>query len=81
MILIKHRVKKCESCNEEMKLLTRCMTCKEEATMKRKVKKVMEEFKAGELHSGKGGLVTSPKQAIAIALNVGRKAVKKGKKK
>lgn len=34
-----------------------------------KVGKVMREFKAGELHSGKGGPeVTNPKQALAIAL-------------
>lgn len=36
-----------------------------------KVKKVMHEFKEGELHSGsaKGPKVTSLKQAIAIALS------------
>ena len=35
-----------------------------------KVSKVMKEFKAGSLHSGKGGkVVKSPKQAIAIALS------------
>jgi len=41
-----------------------------------KVSKVMEEFKAGELHSGskKGPQVTNPKQAIAIALSEQRKA-------
>ncbi|MDI1227484.1 MAG: DUF6496 domain-containing protein [bacterium] len=39
---------------------------------KRKVKKVMEEFKDGSLKSGKdgkGGKVKSRKQAIAIALS------------
>jgi hypothetical protein len=36
----------------------------------RKVAKVMREFKAGGLHSGKGGkVVTDPKQALAIALS------------
>jgi ribosomal protein L21E len=36
----------------------------------KKVSKVMKEFKAGSLHSGKGGkVVKSPKQAIAIALS------------
>ena len=36
----------------------------------KKVSKVMREFKAGSLHSGKGGkVVKSPKQAIAIALS------------
>lgn len=35
-----------------------------------KVSKVMKEYKKGSLHSGKGGkVVTSPKQAIAIALS------------
>ena len=41
-----------------------------------KVGKVMHEFKAGTLHSGsaKGPKVTSPKQAIAIALSEQRRA-------
>jgi hypothetical protein len=35
-----------------------------------KVRKVMREFKAGTLHSGKGGpVVKNPKQALAIALS------------
>jgi ribosomal protein L21E len=35
-----------------------------------KISKVMREYKAGELHSGKGGkVVKKPKQAIAIALS------------
>jgi ribosomal protein L21E len=35
-----------------------------------KVSKVMREFKAGTLHSGKKGpVVTSKKQAIAISLS------------
>ena len=35
-----------------------------------KVKKVMKEFKAGTLHSGKKGpVVKSKKQAVAIALS------------
>lgn len=40
-----------------------------------KVKKVMEEFKAGKLHSGSksGPKVTSRKQAIAIGLAEQRK--------
>ena len=43
-----------------------------------KVGKVMGEFKAGDLHSGKNGkVVTKPKQAIAIALSEGRKAAKR----
>lgn len=39
-----------------------------------KISKVMQEFKAGTLHSGKGGpVVKKPKQAIAIALSQARK--------
>ena len=42
--------------------------------------KVYNEFKAGALHSGKGGpVVKSKKQATAIMLSEGRKAAK-GKK-
>lgn len=53
---------------------------------KSKVKKVMEEFKHGSLHSGskKGPLVKSRPQAIAIGLSEARKAgakiPKQGKK-
>jgi len=42
-----------------------------------KVKKVMEEYKHGELKSGrggKGGTVKSRKQAVAIALSEARSA-------
>jgi hypothetical protein len=42
-----------------------------------KVKKVMHEYKHGELKSGrggKGGKVKSRKQAVAIALNEARKS-------
>lgn len=40
-----------------------------------KIKKVMEEFKEGELHSGskKGPKVTNRKQAVAIAISEARK--------
>ncbi len=52
---------------------------KETSKEKKKVKKVMKEFGKGELHSGskKGPVVSSQKQAIAIALS---EAKKKGKK-
>ena len=36
----------------------------------KKISKVMREFKAGGLHSGKGGpVVKNPRQALAIALS------------
>jgi ribosomal protein L21E len=39
-----------------------------------KISKVMREYKAGTLHSGKGGpVVKKPKQAIAIALSQSRR--------
>jgi len=40
---------------------------------KSKVEVVMKEFKRGTLHSGHGGKVTNPKQAIAIGLSEARK--------
>lgn len=42
---------------------------------KRKIKKVMHEFKEGELHSGSktGSIVRNPKQATAIALSEARR--------
>jgi ribosomal protein L21E len=44
----------------------------------KKISKVMREYKAGTLHSGKGGpVVKSPKQAVAIALSQAGKAKKK----
>jgi len=47
----------------------------------KKVAKVMKEYKAGTLHSGKKGpVVKSRKQAIAIAMSEAKMAKKKGKK-
>ena len=43
----------------------------------KKISKVMREYKAGTLHSGKGGpAVKSQKQAVAIALSQAGKAKK-----
>jgi hypothetical protein len=57
------------------------MAAKKKSTSKKtaakgraKVKKVMDEYKHGELKSGKGGTVKSRKQAIAIGLSEARKA-------
>ena len=47
----------------------------------KKVAKVMKEYKAGTLHSGKGGpVVKSRKQAVAIAMSEAKMSKKKGKK-
>mgnify|MGYP001564250775 CR=1 FL=1 len=60
---------------------------KESPKARKKIKKVMHEFKEGELHEGskKGPVVTGRKQAIAIALSEARrkglKVPKKKKKK
>lgn len=44
----------------------------------KKISKVMREYKAGGLHSGKGGpVVKSKRQAVAIALSQAGKAKKK----
>jgi hypothetical protein len=42
-----------------------------------KIGKVMGEYKMGSLHSGKGGkVVTSPKQAVAIAMSEAKMPMK-----
>lgn len=48
---------------------------KESKKAQGKIKKVMHEFKHGELHSGskKGPTVKNPRQAIAIAMSEARK--------
>lgn len=48
-----------------------------------KIGKVMGEYKAGELHSGSksGPVVTSRKQAVAIAMSEAGMSKKKPKKK
>jgi hypothetical protein len=43
----------------------------------KKISSVMKEYKAGKLHSGKGGkVVKNPRQAIAIALSSAGKSMK-----
>jgi len=43
-------------------------------TGRRKVRKVMHEYKRGTLRSGSGGKVRKRKQAVAIALSEARRA-------
>jgi len=64
---------------EMHKKLTRKNQIKDNPAFRR----VMEEFKAGKLHSGSeaGPVVTNPRQAIAIALSEARKAGAKIPKK
>jgi hypothetical protein len=49
----------------------------------KKVKKVMEEYGKGDLHSGskKGPVVKNKKQAVAIAMSEAGMSKKKAKKK
>lgn len=50
------------------------------AGKEKKMGKVMREFAAGKLHSGKGGpVVKNKRQGIAIALSVSGLGKKKGK--
>lgn len=54
---------------------------KADKKMNAKAGKIMHEYKAGTLHSGKGGpVVKSRQQAIAIAMSEANKAKKKPKK-
>ena len=51
---------------------------KKKTKSQKKISKVMREYKAGTLHSGKGGpVVKSKKQAVAIAWSEARRAKKK----
>lgn len=54
------------------------LTLDNKSKMQKKVSKVMREYKAGGLHSGKGGpVVKDQKQAIAIAMSEAKQATKK----
>jgi Family of unknown function (DUF6496) len=57
------------------------MATKKSSTGKKKVHKVMSEYKHGDLKSGSGGKVKSRKQAVAIALSEARSAGAKIPKK
>lgn len=58
-----------------------CTVCAMKQKKRSKVKKVMDEYKAGDLHSGskKGPIVKKPKQAIAIAISESKRVPKKKK--
>lgn len=61
---------------EDSKMIAKLSKKKANGKSKRKMKiaKVMDEFKKGELNSGKGGpVVKKPKQAIAIAIKIAKK--------
>jgi ribosomal protein L21E len=54
------------------------LTLDDKSKMQKKVSKVMREYKAGGLHSGKGGpVVKDQKQAVAIAMSEAGMAKKK----
>ncbi|MEP7362315.1 MAG: DUF6496 domain-containing protein [Acidobacteriota bacterium] len=57
------------------------MATKPVSKARKKVAKVMREFKHGELNSSSGGKVKSRKQAVAIALSEARQAGAKIPKK
>lgn len=52
---------------------------KNKSYKKKKMEKVMHEFKEGKLRSGskKGPVVTNPEQAIAIGISEGKRKKKK----
>lgn len=53
------------------------MAAKKMTKAQKKISATMREYKAGALHSGKGGpVVKSKKQAVAIALSKAKKAKK-----
>lgn len=57
------------------------MAAKKKTKAEKKVSKVMREYAAGTLHSGKGGpVVKSRKQAVAIAMSEAGMVRKKKRK-
>jgi hypothetical protein len=55
---------------------------KKKTSYQKKIRKVMDEYGKGTLHSGKDGpIVKSRKQAIAIAISSAEKTKRKKKKK
>ena len=54
-------------------------SCAKKMAKKKKIKKVMHEWKEGELHSGskKGPVVKKKDQAVAIALSEAKRKKKK----
>jgi hypothetical protein len=57
------------------------MAVRKKGTKKKKVQKVMSEYKHGALKSGTGGKVKNRKQAVAIALSEAGKSGAKIPKK
>jgi hypothetical protein len=73
-----------ESKNQKSKIDFIIIMAKYSKKAQKKIEKVMHEFKHGELKSGKsgkGGIVKSRKQAIAIGINEAQKAGLKVPKK
>jgi hypothetical protein len=70
-------------CNISAYFKGNSMKKKRMSKAKKKVKKVMHEWKEGELHSGSksGPVVENPKQAVAIALSEAKMSKKKPMKK
>lgn len=79
---MKKDMNKCASCSKKMMKKSVKKAIQKDSKMsgdKSKFKKVMHEFKSGELHSGskKGPVVTNPKQALAISFSEAAKLKKR----
>jgi len=73
----KNRVKRCESCNEELKHRIGCMNCEEESILK--TKKVIGEFKKSRFHSERDD-IKNQKQTLTITLNLGNQNIEENGK-